>query len=225
MWSVDAKIPLPISEGYFTAARWASSIGALPEVGARWDEPSALPELSIGSLVAHALGGGVVRLAHLLGEEERTGLVPVDLLTAYGVHRIDQPTDLDNDLPAFVRRLSDELAAAGPQAVLDASARALGELETLLPGARADRLVPALSVKGGGMTVLTYVRTRVVELVVHADDLLTSVGVSDIEIPTPAADVALELMVELARARYGDIEVTRSLARRERAAPESFRVF
>jgi Mycothiol maleylpyruvate isomerase N-terminal domain len=218
-------IARPVVDGYLDAVRWAVAVAERPQVEATWDEPSALDGLTVGSLVSHELGGGVLRLDHVAGAEDRGGLTPVSLLVAYGGHRIDSPADLGKELPAYVRTLSDELARAGRASLLDAVAQARRALEVSLPAADADRLVPVLSVRGGGMSLESYVRTRVVELVVHTDDLLVSIGSPPEEPPRAAAQVAIDLMVELARARYGESEVIRSLARRDRAGAESFRVF
>jgi hypothetical protein len=70
-----------------------------------------------------------------------------------------------------------------------------------------------------------FLPTRVLELVVHADDLAVSVGV---EAPAPSKDtasVAIEVMIAFARTTHGDQEVLRALARRERASPAVFPVF
>ena len=115
----------------------------------------------------------------------------MDLLTAYGGHRIDSPADLDKELPAYVRTLSDELARAGRASLLNTVANSQRALEATLPDADADRSIPVLSVRGGGMTLESYVRTRVVELVVHTDDLLVSIDAPHEAPPAPAARVAI----------------------------------
>lgn len=55
-----------------------------------------------------------------------------------------------------------------------------------------------------------FLRTRVLELVVHADDLAASVA---LEPPTPtpaAADVALDVLLRTARSTHGDLAAIRS---------------
>jgi hypothetical protein len=69
-----------------------------------------------------------------------------------------------------------------------------------------------------------YLRTRVVELVVHADDLAASIGVELVP-PQPATcRVAIDVLVDAARIRHGDMAVLRALARRERGPVEALRV-
>jgi hypothetical protein len=66
-------------------------------------------------------------------------------------------------------------------------------------------------------TVRAFTTTRVVELVVHADDLAESVGAV---IPPPSADaaeIAIGLLVASTRHRLGDARTIRALAGRREA--------
>jgi len=69
-----------------------------------------------------------------------------------------------------------------------------------------------------------YLPTRVLELVVHGDDLATSVGI-DAPLPESAATVTIDVMLDIARAVHGDLAVVRALSRRERADTAVFPVF
>ena len=68
-----------------------------------------------------------------------------------------------------------------------------------------------------------YLATRVVELLVHADDLATSIGIDTPSAPV-ALDIAIPMMCEASRLVHGDWAVLRTLTRRERA-PETISVF
>jgi hypothetical protein len=68
-----------------------------------------------------------------------------------------------------------------------------------------------------------YLETRLVELVVHDDDLATSVDVPT-ELPGEALELAIDHLVAVARFRHGDLAVVRALARRERDISEALRV-
>ena len=92
-----------------------------------------------------------------------------------------------------------------------------------IPGADPGRLVSVLNVRNGATTLEEYLRTRVVELAVHGDDLAVSVGLR-YEVPPVAADVVLGVCLELARARSGDLAVLRAFVRRERADADVLRV-
>jgi hypothetical protein len=83
--------------------------------------------------------------------------------------------------------------------------------------------VPVLTIPGAATTFENYMRSRVVELIVHTDDLAVSVGVAPPEPGSRPASVAIGALVELARARSGDLGVIRGLARAERAGPDELR--
>ena len=74
------------------------------------------------------------------------------------------------------------------------------------------------------MTVDEYLRTRVVELVVHADDLAASVGVAPMAPRPETGKIAIDALVDVARIRHGDLAVLRALARRERDPVGALRV-
>jgi hypothetical protein len=77
----------------------------------------------------------------------------------------------------------------------------------------------------GAVDLVAFVGTRIVELVVHTDDLAVSVGVEPPEPSEGAASVALAAMLAAARSNSGDLAVLRALARRERATTSPFLVF
>ncbi|MDP8961902.1 MAG: hypothetical protein M3N32_09840, partial [Actinomycetota bacterium] len=66
------------------------------------------------------------------------------------------------------------------------------------------------------LTLDEYLRTRVVELLIHLDDLAASVGQRCPDVPDHAFRVVAGLLGELAAVRAGGLETVRSLARAER---------
>jgi hypothetical protein len=68
-----------------------------------------------------------------------------------------------------------------------------------------------------------YLATRIVELVVHGDDLASSVGL-DWEPPFEAGALAIGILVQIASDQNGAVEVLRVLARSERAGSDIFPV-
>jgi hypothetical protein len=99
----------------------------------------------------------------------------------------------------------------------------LDRLRAVLPGADPARLVSVVNVRHGATTLDDYLRSRVVELVVHGDDLAASAGLAS-HPPEGAVEVVLLACLELARARAGDAAVVRAFTRRERADPGVLRV-
>jgi hypothetical protein len=77
---------------------------------------------------------------------------------------------------------------------------------------------------GRPLLIDEYLKTRIVELTVHIDDLARS-----IEIPSPGlspdtATVAIAVLVGAARTRHGDRAIINALARRELDEVEALRV-
>lgn len=60
-------------------------------------------------------------------------------------------------------------------------------------------------------------------MVVHLDDLEASVGVP-MDLPAEAVEVAIGVLLEMARLRHPPMAVVRALARRERDEAQALRV-
>jgi hypothetical protein len=77
---------------------------------------------------------------------------------------------------------------------------------------------------GGTMNLDDYLQTRLVEIVVHDDDLAMSVGLPT-NIPAEAISLAVDHLFAVARLQHGDLAVLRAFARRERDESQALRVF
>lgn len=121
-----------------------------------------------------------------------------------------------------IRDHAAELAGQGPAALADRFAAMADRLAAAVPTVDPERPVPVWRVAHGATTAADYLRTRVVEVVVHADDLACSIGL-DPAVPPEPATVAFEVFVALARARSGDAAVLRAFTRAERADPDTLR--
>jgi hypothetical protein len=66
------------------------------------------------------------------------------------------------------------------------------------------------------MSLEEYLRTRLVELAVHADDLAVSAGRAVADLPEQAWVVAAEVLGGVAALRSGGVLTVRALARAER---------
>ena len=76
---------------------------------------------------------------------------------------------------------------------------------------------------GWSLLVEDFLLTRMLEIVVHTDDLAASIGGEPAGLPEGATDPVLALLLAMAREQYGDQAVLRALARNERA-PSSISV-
>lgn len=205
---------------FFSAAEVAAGVLRSPAVAARWTEPSALPGLTVGGLAGHLLRA-VARLDRLLDAEPPPG--PTATAGAYyGNAKLVAGSSQSDALHAGIRADGEQAATAGPDGVATAFDDLLAELRVRLADTDASRTVAVLTIPGHTATIDEYLRTRVVELVAHTDDLCASVGL-DTALPPEALAVAVETLVDVVRAREGDLGVLRGLCRPERVSPEVLR--
>jgi hypothetical protein len=189
-------------------------------VARRWDEPSALEQMTIGGLAGH-LARGVFTVQEYLADAPPAGAATVSP-AAYFVEGVTLTSNVGDELNTSIRERAHAEAAAGHAALLT---RLDDAIERITEALSAEPTARAVVVRGGTPMLLDdYLVARVVELVVHLDDLAVSVG-TDAEIPHGGADVAVGCMVDMARLAHGDIAVLRVLARRERTPADVFPVF
>lgn len=212
-------------EALLAAGAVAVEVLGRREVAARWGEPSALRGYTVGGLAGHLLAA-VRRPNHLLDQEPPSADTPLirDLAGFYGVNRAASPEPEEGGLHALIREAGEQDSRVGPTAVTEAFADALLRLAERLPEESPERRVPVLSVPGAATALRPYLASRVVEIVVHTDDLVASVDTPAVEIPPAAADVVFDALVTLARARAGDVAVLRAFTRVERAPSAVLRV-
>jgi uncharacterized protein (TIGR03083 family) len=212
-----------VVEAFHLAGEVTAAVVASPEVASAWSAPSALPDYRVGELAAHILLA-TARLELVLVESpasaERT---VVDVPAFYGMNRVEDPSDTGAGHHALIRAAAADTAERGPEPVADELRGTLDRVRPALATADPARPLPVLNVRHGATSLRDYLRTRVLELTVHGDDLAASVGLS-YDVPPAAADVTLGVCLELARARSGDLAVMRAFTRRERADADVLRV-
>jgi len=196
----DAQTPNVVG-CYLDSAVAVVSLLRDPAVAAAWDQPSALAEFSVRGLAGH-LARQVVVTGELLAAEQPAGEC-VSLLEHYGRSRW-VGASLDDESNVMARRGGEAAAADG------------ADLRAALAAQPAGRRVRP----PGGSWLLTlpdFLVTRLVEFVVHADDLAVSVGIPGPAMPPEATDTVLVLLTRVAMQRHGPIPVLRALSRAERA--------
>lgn len=114
-----------------------------------------------------------------------------------------------------IRERAEQTAAGGPR-VLAADVRtALATLGELLPTEPADRVI---ELRGQWCLRLDdFLMTRLLELIVHTDDLAVSVGLPTPSLPAAATGLIVPLLAQLAARKHGPLAVVRALSRAERA--------
>ncbi|MBO3095346.1 maleylpyruvate isomerase N-terminal domain-containing protein [Cellulomonas dongxiuzhuiae] len=201
-------------DAFLQAADAVLALVARPEVAARWSEPSALPQLSVGALAVH-LGNQVVRAAQVVALDPADLPVLADADEHYA--RSAWPTAAPED--AINDHSRDETAALdGPDALHDRVVEHRETFRDALTSGAARDVVP-VPWAGWAMRREDFLLTRLLEVVVHTDDLAVSVGIDTPTLPTEVFDPVRDLLARLAVARHGQARVVAALTRRERAQP------
>ncbi|MBI2711026.1 MAG: maleylpyruvate isomerase N-terminal domain-containing protein [Actinobacteria bacterium] len=190
-------------------------------VARRWGQPSALAGFTVGGLAGH-LVRAVETIEIYLDEPEPPdeGLLAP---SAYFAPAVGAAGDVSGPVHRGVRQRGEQAGSVGPAALLVEHRGRLDRLSARLASEPASRRVTVA--RGTARMLLDdYLRTRVVEIAVHADDLAASVGARPPHLAPEATTVAIEVLVGIARATHGDVAVLRSLTRRERDDVEALRV-
>ncbi len=182
-----------------------------PAVAAAWDRPSVLADQTVGGLAGHLARGGVWVVDDYLDLDPPP--VATFASTAAYCAQIAGLGDADHQA---IRDRGAALAAEGPAAVVDQLAERLPALAARLADEPADRLLPVF---GGGMALDAYLGTRLVEQVVHLDDLARSVPELAVGVPCDLAAAVADLGAATAVERHGPTAVVRHLYRPEVAGP------
>ncbi|GAA4617350.1 maleylpyruvate isomerase N-terminal domain-containing protein [Saccharopolyspora hirsuta] len=203
-----------MSRVYLRAAQAAVELLRNPAVAEAWDRPSSLPEFSVRGLAGH-LGSQVLYVTRLLAAEP----VAERPLTLAGFYAAAQAfhTDIDSDVNVRIRKMGEDAADGGVEALAAEVAAAVEEQRAALAAESDDRVVSF----GQRPVLLTdFLLTRMMEIAVHSDDLAHSAGIATPELPEEVVEPVLGLLAKLAVLRHGQTSVLRALSRAERA-PET----
>lgn len=129
----------------------------------------------------------------------------------------------DSDVNTQVLARAEAGGQDGPDAVSRQAAAALADLRGALPGMPEGHVLAVLD--GIAIQLDDYLATRMVELVVHADDLVASAGIDPPALPAAGEAVAVRVLAEVARRRTSTAAMVTTLARRERAPAQVPRAF
>lgn len=200
-----------VIDAFLSAAERAEIVMSRIEIAERWNEPSALDGHTVGSLTAH-LARSVFTVQRYLTAQ--TGSGQPTTAAGYLVAVLSDADPMDSDLHRGVRERAREEATSGHADLCARFATARRHLAETLPA--CDLLQPVSVLDGIVLPLEEYLRTRIVELVVHLDDLCVSVGTDPPDDLDAAFDIAAAVLVQVAVRRSGPWATLRSLARRER---------
>jgi uncharacterized protein (TIGR03083 family) len=207
-----------IRDAFLDSAAAAAALLRAPEVADRWSRPSALNGFSVGGLARH-LANQVTDSRRLLRAAPGTTAVPVLEHYTRNAWVTSGPDGPDN---VSIRQSGEDGAAATtPAGLADEVDDALAELRRVVPAEPPSRVI---DFRRWGLAVDDFLLTRVMELVVHTDDLAVSLGVPTPELPAAATEATIDLLTRVAAWRHGPLAVVRTLARQERA-PQTVAAF
>jgi len=205
-----------VIDAYLSAATTVSGLLRHPSLADAWDQPSALREFRIGGLAGH-LARAVFTTEGYLAAEVPPDPVLVDAGSYLGM--LETMTPEDN---ARVVNRGEAEAGTGPDDLIARYDAALDRLRATLPTLSEDRPMPMLA--GNVLPLRECLATRMLELLVHADDLAVSIGEPTPEFDEEAADLVVTLLARFARRRHGLPALLRAFSREERA-PKSIAAF
>ncbi|GAB6897154.1 hypothetical protein [Kineosporia succinea] len=221
-------------ETFLAALPALEHLAAEPAVEQRWAEQSVLPKMSVGALACH-LSQQLTHTHQLLssptdptiltdpaiptGPENPSGL---PLLSSADEHYANaawvtttSPDDPEND-----RSDSDEQAARGVHPWRTSTASDIARVTTLLTGGTATDHA-ALPWQTWALPRDAFLLTRMLEIVVHSDDLALSIGVPTPVFPDEVFTPVINLLTRLSVRRNGQSALISTLSRRERHRPVS----
>ncbi len=196
----------------------ATDLVLRPEVTDGWEQESACADMSVGALARHVVSQwfNAVQLMRA-----PPGVDPIPAGEHYaraawvtGGH--------DDESNAEIRRGSEDLAAEGAEGMRTLLQELGPDLADVLG---SDRTGPVLIPwQGWSLSEDDFLLTRLMEIVVHSDDLAASVGLPTPEFGDDAIEPVLGLLTGIAVRRHGQTALVRALSRPQRA-PASVSAF
>src|SRR5579872_4496178 len=155
----------PSVPAFLEAAGQAAAVLSRPEVATHWEDDSALALFTVAALAGHLLRGMTVVEQYLVGPEPEGE----PMSAAAYFHVLGVSPDVTAPANEAIRARGAHSAAGGPAATAAEAASACERLPATLEAFDPTRRMRAV----GGLVITLdhYLRTRIVELVVHSDDL------------------------------------------------------
>ncbi len=192
-------------------------IGALiahRQVQREWDRESRCEGMSVGGVARH-LVQQPQRCVEVLTTEHAPLEAPLIGVIDYYRRASWASPEGDDTTNEAIRDAANGQAVTGWQAALDDLATARSRLIDVLP---ASGPIATLMWLPATLTTDDFLVTRLVEMVVHADDLATSVGLPTPAFGTDTIDPVLRLLTALSVSRHGEVALVRTLTRPQRAS-------
>lgn len=187
-----------------------------PEVAEAWQRESALPGMTIGGLTRHLVSQPecAVEFLGIPVPDAAPRLALLDYTTTWDW--LDLP--VDHEANTSIRDDVNAMGEAGPTDSVEVLDAAVARLPAALADAGPLTFVPWQEV---AIPTDDFLVIRLMEVVVHADDLAVSVGLPTPTFPNPVIEPVTRLLTALALRRHDQAAVIRALSRAERGGPVS----
>ena len=203
-----------IRNAFLQAAAEAANLIGRRDLGEKWNDPSTLADLEIGALAGH-LARAVLTVHWYLDMPE-----PDPPTISAGEYFASMSSEHESEANIAIRERAAEAARGGWARLYLDVGNALDHLRRRLPDERADHRI---ATGDRGLLLDEYLRTRIVELVIHIGDLCRSLSIPAPELPD-ATRVAIGVLLDTALIRHGSTKVLYALARRELDKVDALRV-
>ncbi len=205
---------------FLAAVDLSRDLVATPEVAQAWGLESSCEGMTVGGLAHHLLNqaGSALRLSRA----QPTNDPPIPLLEHYA--RAAWVTAApDDQVNLDIAETDNEAALAGHVDLLERAGRWAEALPRMLERDRDPDTI-AIPWQGWCLTTTDFLTTRMMEMVVHGDDLAASVGLPTPTYPDGVLTPVLGLLTGVAVRRHGQAALVRALSRPQRA-PASVSAF
>ena len=203
-----------VAELFLATAEAVAPLLRSPELTDQWSQPSALADFRTSGLAGHT-ARAVLNMERYLDAEVPPDAPHLDAVEYFLAASLADVADPASTMNRTIRERGEQEAASGPQALADAYDAARSRLASRLAGLRGDH--PVLMFGRYVLPLNECLLTRLIELVVHADDLAVTLGLPAPDFGDEAEDLVITTLARIARRRHGTLPVLRTLARRERA--------
>ena len=204
---------LALATAFLETVELSLRLAGRDEVRDAWARESSCAGMTVGGLTHHLLNqaGNTVRLL----QTPPTADQPIALQEHY-VRAAWVEATPDDQVNVDIRESDNASAEVGPDAVLGLGREWSDQLPDLLATPRDPDTV-TIPWQGWALATDDFLTTRLMELVVHGDDLASSVGVPTPGYPDAALAPVFTLLTGVAARRHGSTAVIRALSRPQRA--------
>jgi hypothetical protein len=187
---------------------------ANPAVEAAWAEESSCAGMSVGGLARH-LGSQPVNIVGLVGADPGAGAGSETIAVLEHYARAAWVReDLEGEVNRSIREASEQQSAEGVETARFLVADARGRIEAVLADPPPTMYIPW---QGWSLATDDFLVTRLMEMVVHSDDLAASVDLPTPDFGPEVLDPVFRLLTALSVSRHGQEALVRALTRPQRA--------